>query len=512
MSDQLRASGKTVSRRHFIKTAAAGAGMLAAGGLPVLAASQPMKPNIVLLFTDEHRTDALGYAGNRFISTPHLDGLAASGVRFTNTYCQGPLCQPSRASLIFGQHVRDHGIVWNEMNMDPNRPNMMKQLQEAGYTTAVVGKTHFYHKPPSGSLDMRQTANFVRSFGFDFAAESFDTQVHMYPRLITAYKEYLQGKGLLKTFLKEMQPIVRSRESYFDGVTSEIPAEDSRINHTARQALSWLKSYDRSQPYFLWVSFVEPHPPYVDFHPIADQYREAAIPVGFLDPPDMPNNAWGRYLAALAQWGMLRTRSEADVRETARHYYGSITQVDQQMGEIIRLVEERGEADRTWFLFTSDHGEMLGQHSLWSKLVFYGPSVKVPGLIRPPRGVPPKEIKAPVQSVDLTATILEIAGAKPLPGATGRSLLPVMEGQGPEPGAAFSELAGPRGQGFYFVMVATPEYRYLYDRQSGTACELYDLKNDPLEQRNRLGDPAFASIQKALHGDLVEPFMRGKKA
>ena len=511
MADKLHLGKKTVSRRRFLKTAAVGAGMLAAGGLPALAASPAERPNIVLLYTDEHRTDALGYAGNRLISTPHLDRLAASGVRFTNTYCQGPLCQPSRASFIFGQHVRDHGIDWNEKNMDPNRPNMMKQLQEAGYTTAVVGKTHFYHNPPSGSPDMRKNADFVRSFGFDFAAESFDTAVHLYPRLITAYKEYLQEKGLLKTFLKEMQPIVRSREGYFEGVTSEIPAEDSRINHTARQALSWLKSYNRSQPYFLWVSFVEPHPPFVAFHPIADQYREAAIPVGFLDPPDMPNNAWGRYLRTLSQWGILRNRSEAYVRETARAYYASITQVDQQMGEIIRLVEERGDADRTWFVFTSDHGEMLGQHSLWSKLVFYGPSVKVPGLIRPPRGVPAKEVKAPVQSVDLTATILEIAGAKPLSGGTGRSLLPLMNGQGPEPGAAFSELAGPRGQGYYFIMVATPEYRYVYDRVSGTACELYDLKNDPLEQRNRLGDPAFAGVQKALHGDLVEPFMRGRK-
>ena len=140
------------SRRQFLQAAAAAMATAAESQ----AARPTTRPNIVFLMADEFRHDALGCAGNAAIETPNLDRLASQGTRFARTYCQGPLCQPSRASLITGQYVHRHGITWNAMDMKPELPTMMKQLQQAGYITAKVGKTHFLESLLHQRGDMRE--------------------------------------------------------------------------------------------------------------------------------------------------------------------------------------------------------------------------------------------------------------------------------------------------------------------------------------------------------------------
>jgi len=466
-------------------------------------------PNIILFYSDSHRYDAMGCAGNSAIQTPNLDGMAENGVHFTNTFCQGPLCQPSRASMITGKYIRDHGIHWNRMNMDPEWTTFMKQLQGAGYRTSLVGKTHFLSSRMADNLDLRVNSDAICSFGFDYALEQFDSQAFAFP-ITTAYSEFVKEKGLLDIFLKEVGDKKLGDENQFDGITSEIPEEHSRISFTADNALNWLDAYDDKQPYFLWVSFVEPHFPFIDYGHWAEFYKDKEIPLGNMEPLSIPDNAYGQYLKKLESIGYLGRREKDYILNCARHYYGMISLMDQRIGDIIKAVRDRGEEDNTYLIYTSDHGEMLGQHGLMTKLMFYKGSALVPTIIQPPQDTKTKVITAPTQSIDITATILDAAGADPIEGAGGRSLLPAMQGESLDRDIAFSELCGLRGEGNYFVMAATERYRYVYDRDNDLACEFFDLENDPDEDHNLVNDPAYEGIRQDIHKDYVIPFLEGK--
>jgi arylsulfatase A-like enzyme len=161
----------------------------------------------------------------------------------------------------------------------------------------------------------------------------------------------------------------------------------------------------------------------------------------------------------------------------------------------------------TWFFFTADHGEMLGDHELMFKNVFYKGSVLVPNIIRPAGGAPARTVARPVESIDITATVLDIAGAK-LPQCQGRSLVPLIHGQGVPREVAYSELAGHQNKGNYCVMAATERYRYLYDKENDLPCELFDLEKDPDELLNLVDEPGHAGLRKDLHRDCVLPFLK----
>ena len=222
--------------------------------------------------------------------------------------------------------------------------------------------------------------------------------------------------------------------------------------------------------------------------------------------PDLPENAWGRYLR---QWinamgtGDLTPEKVADIE---RHYYGMISLVDQKIGEIFKTVDELGKAKNTWFIYTADHGEMMGDHKMMYKNVFYRHSVRVPNIVRPPGGMAGRTEKGLVESIDLTATILDLAGAQ-LPTCRGRSLVPLVKGQGKAREVAHSELAGHQNKGNYFVAAFNERYRYTYDKENDLACELYDLEKDADEMHNLVDDPSFAGLRKDMHKDYVLPFM-----
>ena len=138
--------------------------------------------NILLIFADQHRHDVMGCAGHPLVRTPHLDALAASGVRFEQAWCQSPICQPSRASVITGRYAHELGVIHNTGGFDPTWPTVMKQLQAAGYETATIGKTHYHesYQPPKedGQIDMRDQADFVKAFGWDYVLEEYDKYLH----------------------------------------------------------------------------------------------------------------------------------------------------------------------------------------------------------------------------------------------------------------------------------------------------------------------------------------------
>ena len=475
------------------------------------------RPNIIYLFADQHRHDALGCAGNPIVQTPHLDRLAEEGVRFTRMYCQSPICQPARASVITGLYTHQHGVARNfGADLDPAWPTFMKNLKKAGYTTAQVGKTHFYSprqgefkNTPSGpEMDLRQFEGFVQSFGFDDVVEEFDRYVHAFPqaRLITPYTEHLRAKGRLEPYQEQIRSVWRLTPHHWDGITSVLPQEDDLTCFLADQAIDWLRRRKDDQPFFLMLSFVQPHVPLMADPIWAAYYQNADIPRGPAQAPTGAAGVWQEYLEKeLFTHSNSHLLTDEYVLAGARQYYGMVSLIDQRIGDIVKTLEELGLSNNTWLIYSADHGEMLGDHNLMAKMNFYRSSVLVPAIIRPPKKTASRVVAEPTEAIDLTATILDLAGAEPLPGSQGRSLLPTLEG-GPAPSrpAAFSAIEDRASQA-YFVMAATDRYRLTIERNSGALCEFFDLASDPDEMDNRAGDPACQGIIRDMVRDCIEP-------
>jgi len=395
---------------------------------------------------------------------------------------------------------------------------MMKQLQSAGYMTALVGKTHFYTSRRENmkrvgdefEQDLREWSDFVRSFGFDFVLEEFDRYVHANRRVhfTTPYTEYLRGKGLLKHYQEQISSVWRLTPHHWDGLTSVLPQEDDLTSFLADQSIAWLRNRTSDQPFFLMVSFVQPHVPLMDDPVWAEYYKYTDIPPGPRGSPQSPNEVWGNYLVnTLARHSNSYLLTDDYVLNAARHYYGMVSLIDQRIGDVVQTIEDLGLSDNTWFLYSADHGEMLGDHNLMAKMNFYKSSVLVPTIVTPPHVIDARVVDGPTESIDLSATILDIAGAPPLPGSNGQSLLPTLGGAASPREVAFSAIGDMGGSDSYFVMAATKRYRLTLEQNSGTPCELFDLHDDPDELKNLVNDPAYESVRNDIIRTYVEPHL-----
>jgi len=189
----------------------------------------------------------------------------------------------------------------------------------------------------------------------------------------TPYTEYLLKKSLFETYAADIPNIYhadRSKVRQYNQKTSKLPQADMQSSFVADRAIDWLHDYKSDKPFFLWVSFIEPHPPYIDDPRWADRYKGAKVPLGPVKMPDLPDNAWGRYLG---QW--IKSTGTAEltpekVADIERHYYGMVSLVDQKVGDIVKAIDAIGKAKNTWFIYTADHGEMMGDHQMMYKEVF----------------------------------------------------------------------------------------------------------------------------------------------
>jgi arylsulfatase len=288
-----------------------------------------------------------------------------------------------------------------------------------------------------------------------------------------------------------------------------------------RRAAHWLEGWDGEAPFFLWVSFSNPHFPFDPPEPYASMY----------DPETVPGPVWreDEMFSKPTQRQLQRERgydrvSDIEAREMIAHYYGNITLVDDQIGSILGILTQRGLLDDTVVAFTSDHGDHLGDHRLLQKsgVTFYDVSVRVPYLIRYPDLFPQGTVcEALVESVDIPATFLDIAGVAILPIMQGRSLVGLAEGKLTDwRDDAFSEIDlhlnplmhGPHDPGSrdYVAMICTREWKYVHFPTLGIG-ELYDLEHDPHELDNLFYDPAFAGRVAEMRLRLLNRFMANQR-
>ena len=452
----------------------------------------------------------MGCSGDPVVRTPVLDRLAAEGVRFSRAICQGPLCMPARASLLTERYVRDHGVFENSSEVDFALPTGVQSLREAGYHTAVIGKTHLWmHGGRRGVSTAEMEQHLVR-YGFDEVHETVGKLANL--GHVNPYTSYLETAGLLDEYRRHVgarsyvtqqsdeQP--SKRVPMWDATPINVPSESCVDAWHGARTVDWIDAYSGDKPFFLFVGFPGPHDPWDAPREAVDAYRDVDIPLpGSTTRPEEQGGVYGAFLRAFQGLSNSDTLTDDRIRDVRRAYYGDISIIDSAIGDILDALARRGELDNTWVIYTTDHGEMMGEHRMLSKMVFYDPAVRIPLIVRPPGGCAASVVDDRVEQFDISATCNEIAGARSLPGGEARSLLPVIRGESDAPTrpASISE-------NFGFGLFETDRHKLVVWEDDLTPVALFDTEEDPLEDQNLVDDSSYAPVIEELMTLHAHPF------
>ena len=434
------------------------------------------RPNILFFYPDQWRRDWTGFADGAGVRTPNLERLASRGVRFTNAFCPSPLCAPARACLASGLEYHRAGVASNAVNYPLEQRTFYGMLRDAGYTVLGCGKFDL-HKPDfTWGVEGK---HLIGDWGF---TDGIDSEGKIDG--VTAYGlgtpgpflTYLEGRGLAGAYVEDM----RTRQRTAEKAASIAPLSDEEYgdNWVAGNGLELLSRAPSDRPWFLQVNFPGPHNPFDITASMAEWYRNAPMPEA--EGCDMPAER---------------------VTAIRRNYSAMTENIDRRIGDFIDLIDRRGALENTLVIFSSDHGEMLGDRSRWGKNVPYTPSLGVPFLISGP-GIAPASYDSPVTNLDITATILEAAGL-PLPvGMDSRSLVPVLSGK-EGPGRTHVTAALKDGKNDWRA-VMDEEYKLIVHGTGNR--ELYRYRDDPFERSDLSG---HLSGVTARMEELLPPPIRG---
>jgi arylsulfatase A-like enzyme len=489
--------------------------------------------NILFIMADQLRWDYLSCYGHPSLSTPNIDRLAKRGVRFDRAYVQSPVCGPSRASFYTGRTVFSHGSTWNTVPLPIGELTLGDYLRPKGVTTAVVGKTHMV---PDAEGMARLGLNKDTDIGCLISQPGFDPYerddgLHPTPALrrrggTLRYNDWLNEQGYPGE--NPWNDYANSGEGADGEIlsgwylkNSTLPArvkeEHSETAYMTMRAKDFITEMGDA-PWLCHLSFIKPHWPYIAPAPYHDMYGpDAFLPVirDEVEKQD-PNPVFGSFM----EMDVSKTFSQPGVRETVLPaYMGLIKQIDDHLGNLFEWLEETGKMDETMIVFTSDHGDYLGDHWMGEKELFHEVSVRVPLIIVDPR----KQADATrgtvsdalVEAIDLVPTFLEATGA---PRANhrleGRSLLPLLHGPTPDDwrDAVFSEIdyafytarkmldVGPSEARGY--MIRTEKWKFVHFK--GFPPQLFDLENDPNEFKDLGRDPGFEDVRQSMLLRLTE--------
>jgi choline-sulfatase len=464
-------------------------------------------PNIVVVMADQHRGDMMGCAGDPGVLTPNLDALAASGTRYSRVSCQGPLCMPARASFMTERYVRDHGVYTNWAEIDADSPTYLWALREAGYHTSLVGKAHLYRDEMPNVRHTDDLAPRLEALGFAEVHETGDKFSESTPN---RYTDHLRERGLFEAYRQHIadrsyqgeQETGRNptkRVPMWDSTPMPLPLDAYIDAWHGREAVRWIESYDRPEPFFLFVGFPGPHDPWDAPQAAVDRYADVdvSMPRTTTRPTVDGTGRYGRLLSAFLSLSDSDTMDATAIHGMRRAYSADISVIDDAVGSIVEALDGRDLLDNTWVIYTSDHGEMGGNHGLMSKCVLYEPAVRVPLIVRPPGGGEARVVDSLVEHLDIPTTVRAIANAAPIAASEGRSLL----GDAPPREVSISENWG-------FASFETERYKLVVDEDACEPCQLFDLRDDPNEDHDLLPDPAARPTVDELMDAHVRPFLR----
>lgn len=448
----------------------------------------PTKPNILLICTDQQRFDALGASGNPHIQTPNLDRLAQQGVRFDRCYVQSPVCGPSRASLMTSRYLHSHGLWANGVDISPHEELFTKVLADAGYDCGLVGKFHL------GAAQHGRTEPRVDD-GFRIFKWAHDPYVRN-PQ--NEYHNWLDRKfpGLLDTTLDEGGP----------NAIDKLPTESHYSHWVGEEAIEFLqKTRDQDKPFCFIVNFFDPHHGFGAPPEYRALYDAASLPApvtsedDLVTKPAIYTEASAKSYAGTAPG--FQDYSGDEIQDIKAEYYAMVTLVDKEVGRILDSLDEEGIADETVVIFTSDHGELLGDHQMLLKgPMMFDCSVRVPLIFRWTGRFPEGKVRDDiVEWIDIAPTLLDAIGIDGLSRGQGRSLLQIIQGRraGEPRDWALSEYRNsciPYEIPVHTTMLRQGDWKLVvHHGEPSTARkqdgELYNLAEDPNELANLWHEP-----------------------
>jgi choline-sulfatase len=471
-----------------------------------------MRPNIVYLMSDQQQAARLSCYGDSSVNTPFLAQLAAEGIVYESVICNGPLCMPARASLLTTRYVRTHGIDKNKGEVPHDLPTFVASLRDAGYQTAAIGKMHFW--APSLARDVDEKAELMHGYGFD---ETFEIVGKMASAKVDdLYTRYLDSKGKLGAYRDALNATRHLEREDADAHLARVylearPAPIDPVDHVdwwvGRKAVEWLRNYERSQPFFLWVGWPGPHPPYDAPRYWEEQVNEPRVE--HWSRPQIPESLLNTGLVELPVFkhGTPEMLTEDAIRTASRRYLAGVAQIDRSMTMVFDALRDSGRLDDTWVIYSSDHGEMLGAHGQFGKQVFYEESVRVPLVVRPPEKLDAAPRAARVadllEQIDIAATICELAGASMPTACDGTPLLSATGSLHSRSSRALSENLG-------MVMATDGVRKIIVEANLGTPLQAFNLHDDPNEYANLVATGDLDEGFSQLLEESVGPYLAAR--
>ncbi len=426
----------------------------------------------------------MGCAGNPVIRTPHIDRLASEGTLFSQAVTPCPICIPARVSLLTGRMPGAYGVIENYQARSKPETVLPRALADADYHTRAIGCMNFVPSTETygfHQMTLCEETGWVRS-----------PTIHPDGKIrFDDYDRYLLDRGLwgwdkpVQIGYNEVKP-----------TRNPLPIEHHVTTWCGDHAVNYLENID--EPFFLFLSFTKPHPPYDAPQGTEDWYNPDTIPFPCVAP--------GEYESKHPDLPIYRARQEFNLysdeaaRTALAYYFSNITLIDQQIGRVLDALEARGRLDNTVILFTSDHGDLMGDHGLWFKSLAYEGAVRVPMILFDGRSRGPGQISEKLVSlVDLLPTLLTAAGRPvpdDLPGRDLAALAVQPDDDRPFMAVEVECMNGP------LQALRSSKWKYIH-YESGDFEELYDLENDPHEFENLAHDPGHRDTARALRRDLA---------
>ena len=432
------------------------------------------KYNVLFIAVDDLNTDVSSY-GHPLVKTPNFDRLAKRGVQFNRAYCQFPLCNPSRASLMTGLYpdvIKVYDLVKTFRQTIPDVVTLPQLFKNNGYYAARVGKIYHYGVPgdigTNGMDDSLSWVQRVNPIGRDKTEENKITNL-------------LPNRGLGSTL------------AYLAADGTDEEQTDGKV---ATEAIK-LMQQNKSKPFFLAVGFYRPHSPYVAPNKYFDMYPVDKITLPNEPADDLKDVPDAAYFTKPPNWGL----DEAKRKEAIKAYYATITFMDAQVGRVLDALDKLGLTDNTIIVLWSDHGYNLGQHGQWMKQSLFENSARVPFIISAPQGVRGKASNRTVELVDIYPTLAELCNLPAAKNLSGKSLVPLLK----KPDAAWSKpaLTQVQRQKLMGRSIRTERWRYTeWDEGGKAGIELYDEQNDPGEITNLYDNKEYEKVRTDLAKQL----------
>lgn len=485
--------------------------------------------NVLFVMADQLRADYLSCYGNPVLATPNIDALARRGVRFERAFVQSGVCGPSRMSFYTGRYPASHGASWNFIPMPVSELTLGDYFEEAGRSLHLTGKTHF--EPDAAAVAMAGAGRAATRSRSSLLEGGFNVVCRHEGDLPSGkadYRNYLKARGYQSD---DPWHDFANSGRHFDGamasgwkmrhahLAAHIREEDSETAYVSNEALRFIEQ-NRDTPWALHLSYIKPHWPYIAPAPYHDLYRGRADDLPLIKPNRGDGTEHPVVTAYRSHDECVSFANEDVARHVRPAYMGLIKQIDDHLGRVFELLDKTGQAERTMVIFTSDHGDFLGDYGMGEKELFYDVVQRVPLIVADPRraadGTRGTVEHRFAEAVDVVPTVLE---ALCLPAqrhrVEGRSLLPLIHGRAVPDwrDAVFSELdystrrarrvlqrpveAGCRGW-----MVREDVWKLV--AWQGYRPQLFNLRDDPLELHDLGGDPAYAGECARLEKRLLD--------